>query len=88
MLNNKDRGRNMVMKKMYGKTWTCKRTSSKHVTCKPKAKAVKKSKAKTYRTKAGGKYHKTTRGLAQDQRLKSQEPHEKAYRKAKRKGKR
>jgi len=40
------------------------------------------------RTKKGGKYHKTTRGLAQDQRLKSKEPHEKAYRKAKRAGKR
>jgi len=77
----------MVMKKMYGKTWTCKKTSSKHVSCKPKATA-KKSKAKTTRTKAGGKYHKTTRGLAQDQRMKSQEPHEKAYRKQKRAGKR
>lgn len=69
--------------------WSCKKTSSKHVSCKPKPKAVKKSKASGTRKIKGGrkshKGHRTKRGLAQDQRLKSQEPHEKAYRKSKRK---
>ena len=70
---------------MYGKTWTCKKTSKTHVSCKIKRPTTKKSRSKKSRTKKGGKYHKTTRGLAQDQRLKSKEPHEKAYRKSKRK---
>lgn len=36
---------------------------------------------------AGHKGHKTKRGLSQDQSMKSQEKHEIAYRKSKRKGK-
>ena len=75
-----------MIKKMYGQTWTCKKTSKSHVSC-----SIKKPKAKKSKAKGGRKSHKghrTKRGLAQDQRLKSQEPHEKAYRKAKRKGKR
>lgn len=43
---------------------------------------------KKYSGKKGGKFHKTTRGLSQDQKRKSQEPHEKTYRKQKRKDKR
>jgi len=79
----------MVNKKMYGKTWSCKKTSTRHVSCKPVKSKAKKSKATGTRKIKGGrkshKGHRTKRGLAQDQRLKSQEPHEKAYRKAKRK---
>lgn len=37
------------------------------------------------KTMAGHKGHKTKRGLSQDQKRKSQEPHEKDYRKSKRK---
>lgn len=80
-------GEREMIKKMYGKTWTCKKTSPTHVSCK-----IKKSKTKKSKAKKGGrkshKGHRTKRGLAQDQRLKSKEPHEKAYRKAKRAGKR
>ena len=76
-------------KRMYGKTYTCRKTSKDHVSCNVKKPKAKKSKAR--KIKGGRKSHKghrTKRGLAQDQRLKSKEPHEKAYRKAKRKGKR
>ena len=78
-----------MIKKMYGKTWTCKKTSANHVSCKVKKPKAKKSKAKGTRKIKGGrkshKGHRTKRGLAQDQRLKSKEKHEKAYRKSKRK---
>ena len=73
---------------MYGKIWSCKKTSSKHVSCKPKAKAKGTSARKIKGGRKSHKGHRTKRGLAQDQRMKSQEPHEIAYRKAKRAGKR
>jgi len=79
-------------KKMYGKTWSCKKTSAKHVSCKLKKPATKKRSSKKgtpTRKIKGGKAshlgHRTKRGLAQDQKLKSQEAHEVAYRKGKRK---
>jgi len=47
--------------------------------------ACKSKKPKIKGGRKSHKGHKTKRGLAQDQRLKSKEPHEKAYRKSKRK---
>ena len=81
-------------KRMYGKTWSCKKTSKNHVSCKLKRPKTKKrsgtkSKGTPTRKIKGGKAshlgHKTKRGLRQDQQLKSQEKHEIDYRKGKRK---
>lgn len=51
------------------------------IVCSPKHKKLGKHGRKHTR---GHKGHRTRRGLAQDQRMKSQEKHEKAYRRSKR----
>ena len=56
--------------------------------CHTESKTSKKTTKRTSKGKGSHKGHRTKRGLAQDQRLKSQEPHEKKYRSDKRKGKR
>lgn len=58
--------------------------------CHPIKKTKRKVSRKKGRTRKQPKYkgHRTSRGLKQDMRLKSQEKHEKAYRKQKRKSKR
>ena len=83
----------MIKKRFGKKTFGCKKIKgSKSYRCSPlKPKKSKAKGTKTQKIKGGRKSHKghrTKRGLAQDQRLKSQEKHEKAYRKAKRAGKR
>ena len=86
------------MKKRFGKTtMVCKKIkNSRSYRCAPVRKKKTSSKRKTTRSKGtatrkikGGKKvhlgHRTKRGLAQDQKMKSQETHEKYYRRSKRK---
>lgn len=82
-----------MIKKRFGKQMMgCKHIKgTKSYRCSPlHKKKLGGKKAKSGRKGGRGRHlgHKTTRGLAQDQRLKSQEKHEKAYRKQKRAGKR
>ena len=83
----------MIKKRFGKKTYGCKKIKgSKAYHCSPLKPKKSKVKGTSARKIKGGrkahKGHRTKRGLAQDQRMKSQEKHEKAYRKDKRKGKR